>query len=186
MTLQILRKKFTVQQYHQMSESGILSERDRVELIQGEIIQMSPIGRRHAACVDRLTERLILLLSTRAIIRSQNPIRLSNNSEPQPDIALLRRREDFYSESHPQPADIFLIVEVSDTTADFDREIKIPAYAEGNITEVWLIDLNAQQIEVYRKPTPQGYQNVQLLNREQTLTILAFPDIELSVEQILG
>lgn len=186
MILQISRKKFTVQQYHQMNELGILTERDRVELIQGEILQMSPIGRRHAACVDRLTERLILLLSNRAIVRSQNPIRLSNNSEPQPDITLLRRREDFYAESHPQPADTFLIIEVSDTTADFDREIKIPAYAEENIAEVWLIDLNAQQIEVYRQPTPQGYQNIQVLNREQTLTILAFPDIELSVEQILG
>ncbi|MCD8488253.1 MAG: Uma2 family endonuclease [Desertifilum sp.] len=186
MTRQILRKKFTVEQYHQMSELGILSDRDRVELIQGEILQISPIGRRHAACVDRLTERLILLLSTKAIIRSQNPIRLSNNSEPQPDIALLRRREDFYAENHPQPDDIFLVIEVSDTTVDFDREIKIPIYAEARIVEVWLIDLNAQQIEVYREPTSQGYQSVQILSREQTITLLAFPEIELSVQQILG
>jgi Uma2 family endonuclease len=106
MTVQILRKKFTVGQYHQMIESGILTDRDRVELLQGEIIEMSPIGMQHAACVDRLNELLVRELGTRAIVRVQNPIQLSTRSEPQPDFAILQRRSDFYANGHPQPQDV--------------------------------------------------------------------------------
>lgn len=186
MAVQILRKKFTVGQYHQMIESGILTDRDRVELIKGEIIEMSPVGRRHAACVDRLTELFILRLASRAIVRTQNPIRLSNDSEPQPDLTLLRRRDDFYETGHPKPEDIFLVIEVSDTTADFDREIKIPTYAEEGIAEAWLIDVNAQIIEVYQQPASSGYQSKQQFNRGRSITLPSFPDIQFNVEQFLG
>ncbi|HEY9662813.1 MAG TPA: Uma2 family endonuclease [Allocoleopsis sp.] len=186
MTVQILRKKFTVGQYHQMIESGILTDRDRVELIKGEIIEMSPVGRRHAACVDRLTELFVLRLTSRAIVRTQNPIRLSDDSEPQPDLALLRRRDDFYETGHPKPEDIFLVIEVSDTTVDFDREIKIPTYAEEGIAEAWLIDLNAQIIEVYQQPVPSGYQSKQQFDRGQSITLPGFSGIQFDVEQLLG
>lgn len=169
-----------------MIESGILTDRDRVELIKGEIIEMSPVGRRHAACVDRLTELFVLRLTSKAIVRTQNPIRLSDDSEPQPDLALLRRRNDFYETGHPKPEDIFLVIEVSDTTADFDREIKIPTYAEEGIAEAWLVDLNAQAIEIYQQPTASGYQNKQQLNRGQTITVPGFPNVQFSVEQLLG
>lgn len=186
MAVQILRKKFTVGQYHQMIESGILTDRDRVELIKGEIIEMSPVGRRHAACVDRLTELFVLSFASKAIVRTQNPIQLSNNSEPQPDLAVLRRRDDFYATGHPKPDDIFLVVEVSDTTVDFDREVKIPTYAEEGIAEAWLVDLNAQTLEVYRHPKPSGYQSKQQFNRGQTIAVPGFPDVQFSIEQLLG
>ena len=186
MAVQILRKKFTVGQYHQMIESGILTDRDRVELIKGEIIEMSPVGRRHAACVDRLTELFVLRLASKVIVRTQNPIRLSDDSEPQPDLALLRRRNDFYEMGHPQPEDIFLVIEVSDTTADFDREIKIPTYAQEGITEAWLVDLDAQVIEIYQQPTAASYQSKQQLHRGQTITVPGFPDVQFALGQLLG
>lgn len=186
MAIQILRKKFTVFQYHQMIESGILTDRDRVELIKGEIIEMSPIGRRHAACVDRLTELFILHLASKVIVRAQNPIQLSNDSEPQPDLAILRRRDNFYSTGHPKPEDIFLVIEVSDTTVEFDREVKIPLYAQEGISIVWLVDLNAEVVEVFQQPTPNGYQHIQQFYRGQTLTLPAFPEIQFTVDQLLG
>ncbi len=186
MTVQILRKKFTVGQYHQMIESGILTDRDRVELLNGEIIEMSPVGRRHAACVDRLTELLILRLASKAIVRTQNPIRLSDDSEPQLDIAILRRRDDFYATGHPQPADIFLVIEVVDTTIEFDREIKIPTYAQEQIPIVWLVDLNAEVVEVFQEPTAQGYRNSQRFQAGQMLTIPNFSEIQIGVDQILS
>ncbi len=186
MPVQILRKKFTVGQYHQMIESGILTDRDRVELLKGEIIEMSPVGRRHAACVDRLTELLILRLASKAIVRTQNPIRLSNDSEPQPDIAVLRRRDDFYATGHPQPGDIFLVIEVADTTIEFDREIKVPTYAQENIPAVWLVDLNAEAVEVFQEPTAQGYRNSQRFQGGQLLMVPNFSEVQIGVDQILG
>ena len=186
MSVQLLRRKFTVEQYHKMAESGILTENDRVELIQGEVIEMSPIGRRHASCVARLTRLFTLRLGETAIVWPQNPIELDDTSEPQPDLTLLQPRPDFYESGHPQPEDIFLIVEVADTTAKFDRGVKIPLYAKDNIAEVWLVDINQQCIEVYRQPSPTGYKNVQTFPLGQTLSIQAFPDIEITVDQVLG
>jgi Uma2 family endonuclease len=186
MTVQILHKKFTVGQYHQMIESGILTDRDRVELLQGEIIEMSPVGRQHAACVDRLTELFVLRLFSQAIIRVQSPIHLSNNSEPQPDVAILQRRPDFYAESHPQPKDIFALVEVSDTTIEFDRTVKVPLYAQDDIAELWIVDLNTETVQVYREPHSTGYQSVQTLHRGQTIALQALSDIQFTVDQLLG
>ena len=120
-----------------MIDSGILTPDDRVELIQGEIVQMSPIGRRHAAGVNRLVRIFTRLLGERIIVSSQNPVELNNNSEPQPDLALLLPRPDFYESGHPQPKDILLLVEVADTTANYDREVKIPLYAKDSIIEVF-------------------------------------------------
>lgn len=186
MVVHILRKRFTVEQYHQMIESRILTEDDRVELIQGEILQMSPVGRRHAACVDRLVEFLILQLASQAIVRVQSPIQLNDNSEPQPDLALLRRRTDFYQQGHPTPIDIFLIIEVSDSTIDYDREVKVPVYAQNGILEVWLIDLNTQSIEVYRESSGTDYRSKQSFSRGQVLSPLSFPDLTLTVAQIFA
>jgi len=186
MFVQLLRRKFTVEQYHKMAESGIISEDDRVELIRGEIIEMSPIGTRHSACVRRLNALLSERLRGRALVDTQNPVELDDNSEPQPDVVLLRLREDFYETAHPQPEDIFLIVEVADTTVKYDRQVKIPLYAEDNIAEVWLVDINGQCVEVYREPTPEGYRNVRKFERGQTLSIQAFPDVNITVNEILG
>jgi Uma2 family endonuclease len=186
MTVQILREKFTVGQYHQMIESGILTDRDHVELLQGEIIEMSPVGRQHAAYVDRLTELFVLELSSWARIRVQSPIRLSNNSEPQPDVAILQRRADFYAEGHPQPQDIFALVEVSDTTIEFDRTVKVPLYAQDNIAEVWIVDLNAEAVQVYREPVTACYQHVQTYHRGQSIASQVFADVQFAVDQLLG
>ncbi|MGK7876229.1 MAG: Uma2 family endonuclease [Xenococcaceae cyanobacterium] len=186
MSVQLLRRKFTVQQYHQMADTGILTENERVELIQGEIIQMSPIGTRHAAYVRRLIKLFSQKLSDRVLVDVQNPVELDDTSEPQPDVALLEPREDFYESAHPQSQDIFLLIEVADTTVAYDREIKIPLYAEDNIAEVWLVDINEQCVEVYREPTLDGYQNVQKLQRDQSLSLQAFPDLEITVNEVLG
>lgn len=186
MSVQILRKKFTVGQYHQMIESGILTERDRVELLQGEIIEMSPIGMQHAACVDRLNELLVRELGSRAIVGVQNPIQLSTRSEPQPDFAILQRRPDFYASGHPQPRDVFALIEVSDTTIEFDRTVKVPIYAKDNIAEVWIVDLNAESVQIHRDPSDTGYRQLQTFRRGQMIAFQAFTDIQFTVDQLLG
>ncbi|MGP1386461.1 MAG: Uma2 family endonuclease [Thainema sp.] len=186
MTVPILRKKFTVGQYHQMIESGILTDRDRVELLQGEIIEKSPIGMQHAACVDRMNELLVRELVGRAIVRVQNPIQLSTRSEPQPDFAILQRRSDFYANGHPQPQDVFALIEVSDTTIEFDHTVKVPIYAKDNIAEVWIVDLNAEAVQIYREPSEAGYQQLQTCRRGQAIAFQAFTDIQFTVDQLLG
>ena len=186
MTVQILHKKFTVGQYHQMIETGILTDRDRVELLQGEIIEMSPIGRQHAACVDRLTELFVREIGFGAIVRVQNPIQLSSYSEPQPDFAILQRHPDFYADGHPQPKDIFALVEASDTTVGFDCTVKVPLYAKDNIAEVWVVDLNVEAVQMYREPGATGYQQMQTFRRGQSLTFQAFTDVQFTVDQLLG
>ena len=175
MSVQLLRRLFTVDDYYKMLEAGVLTENERVELIRGEIVEMSPIGIHHAACVDRINELFILGLAKTVTVGIQDPVRLNDNSEPQPDISLLQRRPDFYQTRHPQPEDIFLLIEVSDTTVKYDQEVKIPLYAENNIVEVWLVDLTQQCLEVYRQPTANGYEIVQTFQRGETVTIQALP-----------
>ncbi len=186
MSVELLRRKFTVEQYHQMAEAGILTEDDRVELIRGEIVEMSPVGRRHAACVNRLNALFHQRLAQVVIVGVQNPVELDGNSEPQPDLSLLRRRADFYEAGHPQVSDILLLVEVADTTVESDRKVKIPLYAEDGIAEVWLVDINGQCLEVYRQPSEKGYQTILKYYRSQTLTIEAFPDVSFTVDEVLG
>ncbi|MDZ8109136.1 MAG: Uma2 family endonuclease [Nostoc sp. DedQUE12a] len=185
MTVQLLRRKFTVEQYQKMIESGILTEDDRVELIRGEIIEMSPIATKHAACVNRLINLLVQLLGKRVIVAAQNPVALNDNSQPQPDVALLKPRDDFYATAHPQPQDIFLLIEVADSTIEYDREEKIPLYAQANIIEVWLVDINEEIVEVYQQPTAAGYQLMQKFASSQTLSIPDFPDVNINVNEIL-
>jgi Uma2 family endonuclease len=186
MSVQLLTRKFSTSQYHQMIETGILTESDRVELIRGEIVEMAAIGRRHASCVNRLVRVCTQLLGDRVILSPQNPIELSDRSEPQPDIALLHPRDDFYESGHPQPSDVFLLIEVADTTIETDREIKIPLYAEANIPELWIVNLNEQCIEVYRHPSGGEYGTVQTFRRGESLSILAFPEWAIAVDDLLG
>jgi Uma2 family endonuclease len=186
MSIQLTRRLFTVHEYHQMAQAGILSEDDRVELIEGEIVQMAAIGSRHAACVNRLNQLFSTRVTGRAIVSIQNPVRLSDVSEPQPDLALLRPRPDFYVAAHPAPHDILLVVEVADTSAGIDRAAKMPLYARAGIPEAWLADLQDARLEVHRQPTPQGYQQVQHLGRGASLAPEAFPDLTLAADDILG
>jgi Uma2 family endonuclease len=186
MSIQLLRRRFTVQQYHQMSEAGILTEGDQVELIAGEIIEMAPTGSRHAACVDRLNRLLNCRLGEQAIVRVQNPLYLSENSEPQPDVALVQLRADFYETGHPQPQDILLLIEIADTTLEFDRSVKTSLYASAGIAEFWLVDLKSQALEIYREPSLVGYQSVQKFQRNQSMSAQAFPEISFDATEILG
>ncbi len=185
MLVQQLKRRFTISEYHQMAEVGILTPSDRVELINGEIIEMSPIGKRHAACVDRIARLCFERFGESVIVRVQNPILLNNLSEPQPDIALLQPRSDFYASGHPQPSDIFLIVEVADSSINYDQEVKIPLYSSSGITEVWLIDLNQNLVQVYQQPTPNNYQIIQQFQPKNTLSPLAFPEINFRVDQMI-
>lgn len=186
MSVQLVRRKFTIKQYNQMIEAGILTENDRVELLRGEIVEMASIGRRHAACVNRLNALFNRRLAEKVIVGVQNPVELENTSEPQPDIALLQLRDDFYEAGHPQSEDVLLLVEVADTTIEFDREVKIPLYAESGISEVWVVDINDQCLEVYRQPLSNGYQIIEKYYRGQSLTIQAFSEVIFTVDEVLG
>lgn len=186
MPVELLRRLFTVEEYNRMVQADILTAVERVELLNGEIVEMSPIGTRHAACVKRLNQLFSQLLGERALIGIQDPIHLNDYSEPQPDLTLLQLRPDFYTTAHPQPQDVLLIVEVADTSANYDRQVKIPLYAESGIIEVWLVDLVGQYLEVYRQPSANGYQQIQQLRRNQQIFIQALPDLEVSINDILG
>jgi Uma2 family endonuclease len=168
-----------------MGTTGILPESDRTELIRGEIIQKSRITPIHASYVDRLTELFLSQLRGRVRVRVQNPILLDDTSEPEPNLCLLRPRADFYRDGHPQPEDIFLLVEVADTTLRGDRDIKIPLYAQAQIPEVWLLNIPQQCLEIYRQPTPEGYQQVQRLQKGE-ISVQLFPDIQFAVAEILA
>ena len=186
MAVQVLRRRFTADEYHRMGQVGILGEDDRLELLEGEIVEMAPIGSRHQATVDRLNRLFSERAADLAVIRVQGPVRLAEDSEPQPDLTLLLRRTDFYASAHPGPGDVLLLVEVSDTTLEYDRELKMPLYARHGVPEVWLVDLEAQVVEVYRNPSADGYREVLQVERGQGLSPESLPDLKLVVEEILG
>ena len=173
------RRLFTVDDYHAMTRAGILSEDDRVELIEGEIVVMSPVGSRHAACVDILAELLIRAVDNRTAVRVQSPIGLGGTTEPQPDVCLLVRRDDAYSECLPQPEDVLLVVEVSDTTLDYDRRVKARLYARHGIRQFWLIDLGSRTVEAYRSPGPDGYGERSVLDVGDRVAV---PGLEIDLE----
>lgn len=186
METSLVRHRFTVEDYERMVRTGILTEEDRVELLEGEIIQMSPIGERHASCVKRLNRLLAQRLGDRAIVSVQDPIRLDDDSEPQPDLAILRPKADFYASGHPRPGDILFLIEVADTTQEKDRGVKIPLYARAGIPEVWLMDLEQARVEVYGQPERDRYGEVRSFTREKRLSPRAFADTEIPVGEILG
>jgi len=179
-------RKFTVEEYYKLAEAGILSEDDLVELIDGEIVVRSPISSRHAACVDRLAWLFSDKVRGQAIIRVQNPVRLSGHSEPEPDVALLKPRDDFYSSGHPGPEDVLLIIEVTETSLQYDKEVKLPLYARYRIPEVWLIDLENGRIEVHSGPEGGRYRSVKAFKRGSRLAPKGLPGVELAAEEILG
>ena len=180
------RYRFTVAEYHQMAEAGILREDDRVELIEGEIIHMSPIGRAHLSTVDRLNHLLVRGLGDQVIVRVQGSIRLNVRSEPEPDLVVLRRREDFYATADAGPEDVLLIIEVADTSLAYDRGVKAPLYARNGIPELWLVDLNGERITVFREPSAAGYQRTFDVQGADRLSPQAFPEFVLTAGQILG
>jgi Uma2 family endonuclease len=186
MSVEVLRRHFSVEEYYRMAAAGVLSEDDRVELVEGEIIEMSPIGSRHAACVGRLTELLGRLARNVAIVWVQNPVHIDDHSEPVPDVTLLRRRDDFYAQAKPGAADVLLLVEVSDSTLGYDRQVKVPLYARAGVPEVWLVNLPGEVIEVYARPADGRYQETRLVGRGAGLTATTIPALALDADGVLG
>ena len=180
-------RPFTVEEYHALGRAGVLGEDSRVELIAGRIVAMSPIGSRHLLTVNRLTdlfaERLYAVSPRVAHLSVQNPIRLGPHHEPEPDLVLLHPGLDRF----PTPADAFLVVEVSDTTARYDREVKAPVYAAAGVPELWIVLLDENAVEVYRGPSASGYARMTRCERDDALTVTALPGLApLAVREILG
>jgi len=185
MNLAPKKHRISVSEWHKMGTINIFPPDARLELIEGEIIDMAPIGPSHAACVRHFIELFSIQKGKTALLDVQNPIMLGDASEPEPDLTLLHPAAHFYREIHPTAEDIFLLIEVSDTTIQHDREKKIPIYAKNGILECWLVDLNEFQVEVYLNPTTDGYLNQQIFGLEQTLIPSQLPHIKIPVSEIL-
>jgi Uma2 family endonuclease len=181
----IEKRRFNVDEYYAMAHAGILSERDRVELIEGEIVTMSPIGLAHAAAVNRANRALIRAAGDEAIVSPQNPIRLNAFNEPQPDLVLLRPREDFYRSTHAQLTDILLVIEIADSSLRYDRDVKASLYARHGIIEYWLVDLAAGTVARYTSPEDATYRTVAVHPRGEGLAPIALPGCTLTVEDLL-
>ena len=187
MAVPMTRRLLTIEEYHQMVEAGILAEDERVELIRGELIEMTPIGNRHAGCVRWLNRSFSARLASRSVVDVQDPVSLGDQqSEPQPDIVLLRYQEDFYRAQAPRSEDVLLIMEVADSSLAYDRDVKIPLYAESGVLEVWLVDLTSNSIFSYRRPSSSGYRETRRHRRGDTISPEAFPEEGFSVNEILG
>jgi Uma2 family endonuclease len=179
-------RRFTVEEFHRMVEVGILGERDRVELLEGEIIEMTPIGSRHAACVKRLSRFLTRNVGERAIVGVQDPLRLSATSdEVNPDVTLLHPKEDFYASGHPEPSDVLLVVEVADSSLGYDRGRKSAAYARAGIPELWIVDLEADVVLVRRDSDGRTYRLEEKRGRGARLEVLLLPGVEIGVRDVL-
>jgi Uma2 family endonuclease len=181
-----LRHRFDVYDYHRMAEAGILTRDDRVELIEGEIVDMAPIGSQHAAVTDVLNELVVRALAAdRVQVRVQGPLRLDRRNEPQPDLMLLRPRTDHYRSGHPTAADVLLLVEVADSSLAFDRGPKLALYARRGVPEVWVVDLVDRAVEVYTRPGPEGYADLRRVS-DGTVTPALVPGLDINVAALLA
>jgi len=181
------RRRFTLDQYHRMGETGILSPDDRVELIEGEIVEMTPIGSRHAATVARIHHLFSTRLGDRAVVWSQNPLLLARlQSEPEPDLMLLEPRSDFYASGLPEPSAVRLLVEVADSSLLYEQRTKFPLYARAAVTEAWLVDLETNRVEIHRGPGGSGYRDVIVPEADERFAPLAFLDLTLTRRDLLG
>lgn len=180
------RFRLSRDRYHQMIESGIFGEDERIELIEGGLVTMSPIGAEHSGIVDQLSEILVDQLARRAVVKVQGPIQLDDHSEPEPDVVLSKPRRDYYKRSLPQPADVLLVIEVADSSLAYDRTVKMPLYAQAGIAEAWIVNLIDRWIEVYRDPSPAGYTTMLKILPGRTITPQAFADVIVVVDDLLS
>lgn len=187
MVLQITKHRFSLDDYHCIIEAGILGKDDKVELIDGEIIEVAPIGSRHAAGVDRLNFVFSQRVLEWAMVRVQNPISLwDQRSEPEPDVVLVRHKDDFYAEAHPTAEDVLLVVEVADTSLAYDIEVKLPIYAQAGIPEVWVMDLHGEALRTFSEPAGGEYSMAKTLLREESVSPVLLPEVRFDVSSILG
>ena len=178
------RYRLTVTEYHRLGENGIFDEDSRVELIEGDLIVMPPIGEQHASKTRLLNRLFSLQVGDTAIVDMQNPVALDAHSEPQPDMVLLKPRPDFYESAYPRPEDVLLLIEVSDSTLRYDRDTKVPLYAKAGIPEVWLLDVAGQRLEIYRRPSPEGYREIRYPEATETIAPVLLPELSLSVASL--
>jgi Uma2 family endonuclease len=186
MLIDVARRRFTVDEFWRMAEAGLFREQPRVELVDGEIIDMTPIGRRHALCVGFLVEWLAPRLTGRALLLPQVSLRLGSRTECQPDLVLVRPPRAAYRDANPTPRDVLLLVEVADTSLGYDQQIKLPLDAEAGIPEVWIIDLVNEVVHVHRDPAGDRYHAVAQVDRGGTVAPAALPDLALSIDALLG
>jgi Uma2 family endonuclease len=185
----VTAKRFTVAEYHRLAELGFFREDERVELIKGEIIQMAAKGTPHCVCETLLFRELVQLLLDRAMVRGQQPIIIPDHSEPEPDLAIVRNVNDNYLSNHPQPSDILLIIEISNSTLKYDREVKLPLYAEAGISDYWIFNLIKSCLECYSQPyqDSQGnfdYRRKLILLPNEFVKLPSFPDLILDLSKI--
>lgn len=180
------RHRFSVEEFDRMVTARVFREDEGVELIGGEIVEMTPVGSQHAGCVNALTHLFHSAVGSRLVVTVQNPLRLSPDSQPQPDLAIVKPREDFYRTSHPTAADALLVVEVADTSAAFDRGTKLGLYARAGVPEVWLVDLSTGRVEIFTEPSPEGYHLHHVRTRGEQARAIAVPELSLPVDVILG
>ena len=178
-------RKFTVAEYYRMAEGGILSPEERVQLIEGEIIVMPPIGPGHSGKLLRSSHLFHGLAAGRFLVQTQNPLPLDDGSEPEPDVMLLRPRADYYDTAHPTPADAFLVIEVSDSTLEYDRRHKAHIYGRAGVAQTLVLNLPEDCIENFTEPGPQGYGRHTIHRRGDKIRLVALPDLELAVEDLL-
>ncbi len=182
-------KRFTLTEFHRLMELGFLTEDDRVELIRGELIQMAAKGTRHSVCNTKLSKELERLLGDRSVVRVQEPIILLPNSEPEPDVAIARGQADDYLSNHPQAEDIFLVIEVADSSIDYDQSRKLELYAENGIKDYWIVNLVANQLECYSQPYlneqgKYGYRLKQIALRHESVAVPGFSDLSLDLDRV--
>jgi Uma2 family endonuclease len=182
----IAKHSFTAEEFERIGKAGIFRQDARLELIEGEIFEMSPIGSPHAACVNFLSRLLNRLFADNHIVAIQNPVRLNDFSEPQPDVALLRWRDDFYRTAHPTPVDVLLVVEVADTTVVADRTVKIPLYARAGVMEAWVVNIPESQIEIYSDPAGGVYRRAEVFGRGAEARSHTVEGLAVSVGELLG
>ncbi len=182
----IPRHRLSRQDYHRLGEAGILREGDRVELLEGQLVDMSPIGPRHAIVTDNLNALLVAGFRSLAHLRCQGPVVLDDGSEPQPDFALVRQRWRGYPHTHPEPNDIFLLIEVADSSLGFDRTVKLELYARAAIREVWIVDLTTDSVLVHRSPSREGYGSVVRVEAPAALEVEAFPGVVIPVSEMFA
>jgi len=186
METEVAKKLFTVDEYLRMGEAGIFDPEARLELIEGEIIEMSPVGDRHVICVNRATALFSARLAGKAMVSVQNPVRLSRYTEPQPDILLAPWRDDFYASKRLSAEHALLVIEISDTTIRYDRNRKMPLYAKAGVRELWIENLQQDVILVYRNPGSETFATSLTFKRGVSLSLTAFPEIVFTVDELLG
>lgn len=182
-------KRFTLAEYHRLAELGFFGEDDRVELIKGQIVQMAAKGTAHSVCNTRLFRELVSLIQQRATVRGQEPITIPNHSEPEPDLAIVRNRDDDYLIAHPNPSDILLVIEIADSTLNIDQKVKLPLYAEAGISDYWIFNLTEKFLEAYSQPYQDsqgksGYRRKVIYLSNESVNLPCFADLSVNLSKI--